>query len=285
MSDTIISKDQQEQQRKAAIRQTFNTVADHYGTGGTRFFHSAGQTMAELAGLQGNEHVLDVASGTGATALPLAQKLSRGKVTATDFSERMLEQAQHHAKIKGLNNLDFQIQDMTAMTFNNKSFDHAFCSFGLFFVEDMTGLLRHIASKVKPGGKVMVSGFCGDSFMPMVQLIFKRLQNYGIELPEQPLSWKRMAEPEQLHALFSQAGLKNVVIVRKSLGYYIDAEGWWEVVWNAGFRGVVAQLGDRLDSFRREHLAEVQELADSNGLWLEVDVNFTSGIQSDADAH
>lgn len=282
MSDTNITKEQQEEQRKSAIRQTFNTVADHYGTGGTRFFHIAGQTMAELSGLQGTEHVLDVASGTGATALPLAQKLIRGKVTATDFSEGMLEQAQRQAKTKGLNNIDFQIQDMTAMTFSAKSFDHAFCSFGLFFVEDMAGLLRHIASKVKPGGKVMVSGFCGDSFMPMVQLAFKRLRDYGIELPEQPLGWQRMAEPEQLHTLFSEAGLHNVDIVRKSLGYYIDAEGWWQVVWNAGFRGVVAQLGDRLDTFRREHLAEVQELADNNGLWLKVDVNFTSGVQADA---
>lgn len=285
MSDTIISKEQQEEQRKSAIRQTFNTVAEHYGTGGTRFFHIAGQTMADLSGLQGNEHVLDVASGTGATAIPLAQKLTRGKVTATDFSEGMLEQAQRHAKAKGLNNLDFQIQDMTAMTFNTNSFDHAFCSFGLFFVEDMVGLLRHIASKVKPDGKVMVSGFCGHSFEPMVQLAFKRLQDYGIELPEQPLGWKRMAEPEQLYTLFSEAALKDVTIVRKSLGYYIDAEGWWEVVWNAGFRGVVAQLGDSLDTFRREHLAEVQKLADSNGLWLEVDINFTSGIQSDADIY
>lgn len=276
MSTEIIKKEQKEEQRKLAIRQTFNTVADQYGVGGARFFHSAGETIAELAMLKGHEHVLDVASGTGATALPLARKLRFGKVTATDFSERMLGKAQADAKAQSLHNIDFQIQDMTAMTLQEQSFDHAFCSFGLFFVDDMVALLRHIASKVKPGGKVLASGFCGDSFMPMADLLFTRLRDYAIELPVQ-LSWKRMAEPAQIRELFTAAGINNLEIVRKSLGYFTDANGWWEVVWNAGFRGVVSQVGDRLDTFRREHLAEVQALVGQNGLWLEVDIHFAIG--------
>ena len=56
-----------------------------------------------------------------------------------------------------------------------------------------------------------------------------------------------------------------------------DVNGWWEVVWNAGFRGLVAQVGDRLEVFRREHLTEVQALVSDNGLRLEVDVNFSIG--------
>ena len=281
MSDELSINEQQQEKQKSAIRQTFNTVAEQYGEGATRFFYSAGQAIADLAELKGTEHVLDVASGTGATALPLAQKLARGKVTATDFSEGMLDKAKRRAKKIGLENIEFQIQDMTAMTLKERSFDHAFCSFGLFFVEDMVGLLRHITSKVKPGGRVMVSGFCGDSFMPMVQLTLNRLRDYGIELPAQPLSWKRMAEPEQLNSLFSDAGLADVAIVRKSLGYYIDVDGWWEIIWNAGFRGVVSQLGDQLESFRKEHLTEVKKHTDKRGLRLVIDVNFTSGVRID----
>lgn len=269
-----------EQQRKAAIRQTFDSVADAYGEGGCRFFHSAGQVMAALHDLDGHEHVLDVASGTGAAAIPLAQRLHRGRVTALDFSSGMLAQAEARALSEGLRNLDFRVGDMTALPFPDHHFDHANCAFGLFFVDDMRGLLQHIASKVRSGGRVMVSGFCGDSFMPLATLAVSRLRNYGIEVPDQPLGWKRMAEPDQLHALFTAAGLTQVTISRRSLGYYVTRDGWWDVIWNAGFRGLVSQLGARLEEYKREHLAEIETLETKKGLWLEVDVNFTSGSSS-----
>lgn len=272
-----------EAERKAAIRQTFDSVAEVYGHGGCRFFHNADQAMAALHLLNGHEHMLDVASGTGAAAIPLAQRLAAGRVSALDFSAGMLAQAALYAQRAGLNNLDFQVGDMTALPFPDQHFDHANCAFGLFFVEDMAGLLRHIASKVKPGGRVMASGFCGDSFMPLATLTLERLRRYGIDVPEQPFGWKRMAEPAQLHALFSAAGLTDVSINRQSLGYYVSAEGWWEVLWNAGFRGLMARLGPQLEDFKREHLAELAALQTEKGLWLEVDVRFSSGLRTTHD--
>lgn len=269
-----------EAQRKEAIRQTFNTVADAYGTGACRFFHISGGIMADLHDLHGHEHVLDIASGTGAAAIPLAKRLPNGKVTAVDFSPSMLAQAEQRAQQEGLPNIEFNVHDMTAMPFAENHFDHANCAFGLFFIEDMTSLLRHISSKVKPGGNVMITGFCGDSFMPASSLAMDKLRAFGLEFPEQPFGWKRMAEPEQLYTLFTDAGLEKVNITRKSFGYYTSPEGWWEVIWNAGFRGLVAQLGDRVEEFRQEHLAELESLMDDKGLWLEIDVNFTKGVKA-----
>lgn len=263
---------------KAAIRQTFDAVADAYGRGGAHFFHDAGQVMADLLPLGGHEQVLDVACGTGSTALPLARRLSVGAVTGVDLSTGMLAEAKKSAQENGLHNIDFQAADMTALPFEEDTFDHAVCSFGLFFLEDMSGLLAHIASKVKPGGRVIVSGFCGESFMPGGQLSFERLRAYGIEVPDKPMGWKLMAEPEQLQALFDSAGLASLDITRKSLGYHTDLNGWWEVMWNAGFRGLMAQLGDDLERFKQEHLAEMAALADDQGIWLEVDVNFSQGV-------
>jgi len=266
-----------EEQRRQSIQNTFNTVAPDYGLGTSRFFHLSGEIMADLLGLAGNETVLDVAAGTGATALPLARRLPRGRVTAVDFSSGMLDCASRAAAGQGLGNLDFEIHDMTRLPFARHCFDHATCSFGLFFVDDMSGALRHIANCVRPGGRLMISGFCGDSFQPMARLCLDRLRYYGLEVPDQ-IGWQRMSEPGQLQEILTQAGLHDMRIVRRSLGYYIDLEGWWDVVWNAGFRGLVAQLGDRLDEFRRAHLDDLRPLCDDRGLWLEVEVNFTSGI-------
>lgn len=275
MTDKNISN---EQLKKEAIRHTFDTVAAQYGKNGARFFHSAGEFMANALDLQGDEQVLDVASGTGATALPLARKLKNGHVTAVDFSAAMLDQARQIAKQENLHNIDYQTHDMTAMQLGERRFDIATCSFGIFFVEDMVALLQHIASKIKPGGRVMISGFSGESFMPQSQLLFEQLRVYDIEVPENPIGWKRMAEAEQLHELFNHAGLSKVTIQRQSLGYYVDLDQWWEIVWNAGFRGMVAQLGDRLEAFKKEHYLKLEKLMNEQGLWLEVDVNFTQGV-------
>ncbi len=272
MTDEVIDD---EQKSKDMIRSTFETVANAYGLGGARFFHSAGEHMAKTLNLKGNESVLDVASGTGATALPLAHRLSNGKVTAVDFSPAMLATSKTSADKDNLSNIEYHVHDMTSMPFSEQQFDHATCSFGIFFVEDMAALLTHIASKVKEGGTVLMSGFCGDSFLPAAELLFARLKAYGIEFPDQPVGWKRMAEPEQLHELCNAAGLINVDIRRESLGYYVDAEGWWEVVWNAGFRGLVAQLGDQLEAFKKEHFAELEPLMTDKGMMLPVEVNFT----------
>lgn len=270
----------EEEQIKEAIRHTFNTVADAYGSGACRFFHISGKNMAKLHELNGNEHILDLASGTGASVIPLAKRLDKGKVTGIDFSIGMLAQAREYANQEGVSNIDLHVQDMTALPFPDNHFDHANCAFGLFFIEDLNKLLSHITAKVKPGGRVMISGFCGDSFMPQSDLALNKLRDYGLEVPEQPYGWKRMAEPQQLQELYESANLKDVNITRKSIGYYTTPEGWWEVIWNAGFRGLVAQLGDRLEEFKQEHLKEVETLVDDKGLWLEIDVNYTQGVKA-----
>ncbi|MCF6323107.1 MAG: class I SAM-dependent methyltransferase [Gammaproteobacteria bacterium] len=269
---------QDEAKRKQFIQKTFNTVAEDYGLRASRFFHLSGEIMAELLELGGDESVLDVASGTGATALPLAKMLPHGEVTALDFSAGMLKQAENAASETGLSNLIFQTGDMTQLPFDKHSFDHATCAFGLFFVDDMSGTLKHIANTVKPGGKVLVSGFCGESFQPMAQLCLDRLRAYGIEVPA-VIGWKRMSEAEQLEGIFTQAGFDGVNIERRTIGYHIDLEGWWEVVWNAGFRGLVEQLDDKVAEFKQAHLNELAPFCDEKGLWLEIDLNFTCGVK------
>ncbi|MEZ5540907.1 MAG: methyltransferase domain-containing protein [Pseudomonadota bacterium] len=265
-----------ETQRKQQIRKTFDTVARDYGRGASRFFHMSGELMAALLTLRGNESVLDVAAGTGATALPLARRLPQGRVVAVDFSSGMLEEATRSAAAQGLRNISFHSHDMMQLPFARHSFDHATCAFGLFFADDMGAALKTIAATVKPGGRVLVSGFRGDSFQPMAARCLNRLRAYGLEVPE-TIAWQRMSEAVQLQEIFAQAGLDAMRIERRSIGYHIGLDGWWDVVWNAGFRGLVEQLGDRVAEFRREHLDELRPLCDDRGLWLEIEINYTSG--------
>ncbi len=264
------------------VKDTFNTVAGGYDGRALRFFPASAYHMASRLGLKGDEHVLDVACGTGNAALELARRLPRGRVTATDFSPGMLEQARRKAAASGIANIEFVERDMTDLGFTPGSFDAATCAFGIFFVLDMEAQLAHLASMVKPGGRIMITNFQESYFDPMKERFLKRLAACGVQDP--PQAWKRIANEEGCRELFRKAGLGNVIVEKKNVGYFLDnPEQWWDIVWNAGYRRLVAQLKpDDQARFKQEHLTEVAALGTEKGIWLDVPVLYTSGTTGGA---
>jgi ubiquinone/menaquinone biosynthesis C-methylase UbiE len=264
-------------QRKTLLKKTFDTVAEGYGSSGMEFFHNAAAHLPGIFTLQGHEQLLDVATGTGIAATAIAPHLPRGKVTGIDLSDGMLAQARARAQSLNLDNLELHCMDMQAIGFDDARFDAANCSFGLFFLPDMLGLLQHIACKVKPGGQVVVSSFSHDSFEPVIDLFLARIQRYGVTPPD--LTWKQISTEEQFHTLYSSAGLSDVQVYQRDIGYPMnDAEIWWRVIWYAGFRGLVAQLSEtQLAQFKQEHLAEISALRTGQGIPLNITALFASG--------
>lgn len=264
--------------RKQFIRDTFNTVAEGYDSPALDFFQKSAALLPQYFAFEGREHVLDATSGTGAAALNLAAALPRGKVSAVDMSEGMLAQAKNKALDKGLSNIEFSVMDVENLQFPNEMFDHINCSFGLFFLEDMQGLLKHLLEKLKPGGKFMSCCFTEEAFQPHADLFYERIKKYGVEIPE-TIGFKRLASVEKSKTLYESANLKNIQTYQHDVGcLQKNAEEWWDVVWYAGFRGFVNQLDqDALARFKREHLAEVSRLSNGEGIPFKVDVIFTIG--------
>lgn len=263
-------------ERKLFIQKTFNTVAEGYGNTPQRFFTLAAERLPQIFAFRGDEQVLDVACGTGIAACAVAPYLPRGKVTGLDFSSGMLTQARTNAVSRGLQNLDFVEMDMQAITLERR-FDAANCSFGLFFVSDMLAQLMHIAAKVKPGGAVVCNAFYDAAFSPNVDLFLQRIKQYGVEPPE--FSWKRVGSEDKFAALYRAAGLLDVNTVHADVSYMLaDANEWWDVVWYAGFRGLVNQLAPTdLERFKHEHLAEIQALDQGKGIPMNVQVIYAKG--------
>jgi ubiquinone/menaquinone biosynthesis C-methylase UbiE len=262
---------------KKLYKKTFNTVCDGYGHRSMRFFSKSTQQIPTYLNLNGNEDILDVATGTGYAALTIAKELPQAQITGIDFSEGMLAQALKSKREQGIENVTFVEMDMQAIDYPDNYFDVAVSAFSIFFVEDMKTQLIHIAEKVKEGGQILTTTFYDNAFVPLVNLLIDRLEKYGVNVPN--LGWKRVATKEQCLSLFKAAGLKNVTCERKPCGYYLkDASDWWYIVWNAGFRGLVNQLSQNdLEKFKREHLAEVEELKTDQGIWLEISTLYTVG--------
>jgi len=126
-----------DEQAKTILKETFDTVSTGYDDKALRFFPASARNLASLLNLRGDEHVLDVACGTGHTSLAVAGQLRRGKVTAVDFSPGMLSQARRKAAEQNVGNIEFIEMDMQNLGFADNGFDIAVCAFGIFFVEDM----------------------------------------------------------------------------------------------------------------------------------------------------
>jgi ubiquinone/menaquinone biosynthesis C-methylase UbiE len=269
-----------ERQRKTMLRETFNTISGGYDNRALRFFPESARDLAVVLNLKGDEHVLDVACGTGHAALALAARVPRGRVTGVDFSQGMLEQARKKAVLLNIRNVEFFERDMQKLGFSARMFDTAVCAFGIFFAEDMDSTLVNIIEVVKPGGQIALTAFQKYYFHPLKDLMVARLVGYGVQQP--PQTWRRIATEAGCKDLFKKAGISDVRVELRNMGYFLsNAEEWWDVVWNAGFRRMVGQLTPSDQKrFRHEHLQEVAALATREGIWLDVGVLFAIGTKA-----
>jgi len=261
-----------DQDRKKIIQQGFDAVAQGYDHPSLSFFPQTAKGMMECLELQKHHQLLDVCTGTGVVALAAAELLNEGKVTGIDLSNGMLQQAKNKASDKKLDNIEFLQMDLDKLEFANETFDVACSSFGLFFLEDMTRALKNICNVVKPGGKIAISTFTGEAFLPMSDMFLKCYESYGKEIP--PLSWKRLSTKELIEAQFAEVGITDVEVNYLPLGYHMtDAKMWWDVVWNAGYRSLLNQLTeDQKIEFKEKHMTEISELVGDEGVWFNTEV-------------
>ncbi|MBY0686972.1 demethylmenaquinone methyltransferase [Microbacterium marinilacus] len=101
------------------------------------------------------ERVLDLAAGTGASAISLAR--SGAAVVAADFSPGMIaEGRRRHGSVR---NLSFVEADATDLPFADDEFDAVTMSFGLRNVRQPKKALAELLRVTKPGGRLVICEF------------------------------------------------------------------------------------------------------------------------------
>lgn len=263
---------------KKAIQQTFNTVAEGYDRPALQFFPASAAHLTRYLAPKPGERILDVATGTGNVALSIATSEPEARITGIDFSENMLEQAMHKARQARLDNINFKAVEMPELAFDDHGFDAASCGFGIFFLDDMTSGMHAIRKKLVSRGRLVISSFHEGSFSPLSDLFANRIANYGLEPPKN--GWQRLCTQESMHTLFEESGFTQVKTFVEDVSFHMQgAEQWWELLWNAGYRGLINQLSEEdLIQFKREHLEEVNKHTSDVGLLIHINVLFGVGM-------
>jgi ubiquinone/menaquinone biosynthesis C-methylase UbiE len=273
-------------EHKQKVAAGFNLASVGYDREAVRFLALTARRLVEVVGIESNENILDVATGTGHSAIALSTFVGvRGRVTGIDIAPDMLEVARQNITKASLDNIDLQLGDAESLNFEDESFDKVVCASGIFFLPEMLAGLKEWRRVTKRGGVVAFSSFGETAFNPMRELYANRIQNnYGVVLPPSR-GFQRLNTIQKCQDLMQQAGfeLKNIEIHTEQLGYYLqNVDQWWDIVWHTGFRHSVEQIQpERLEQFKTEHLAEVGELATAKGIWLDVPVIFALGKKSD----
>jgi ubiquinone/menaquinone biosynthesis C-methylase UbiE len=160
--------------------------------------------MLEAAGVRERDTVLDVACGTGIVARRAVQTVGvHGRVVGLDATEAMLTVGERIEP-----SVEWHVGDAGDLPFESGSFDVVICQSGLMFFPDQVAAIREMWRVLKPGGRAAVQVWASceaqNAFADIVQ------EHAGPVVAGQYRTPWNLSDPEQLLALFEQAGLEGV---------------------------------------------------------------------------
>lgn len=146
------------QSLKSRLRDTwiagdFGQIAKSIETGAEEF--------VERLNLKAGTQVLDVACGTGNTALPATK--AGADVTGIDIAPNLIEQANERAKAEGLN-IVFEVGDAEALPYEDASFDVVMTMFGAMFAPRPDVTAAELKRVCRPGGLIVMANWTPEAF-------------------------------------------------------------------------------------------------------------------------
>lgn len=241
---------------------TYDEASTDYEDACRDFWRYVSTRTVDRLDLRAGARVLDVPCGTGAALSCLAERAGpNGRVVGIDYAERMLEIARGKVQAAGLENVELRVGDMTDIP-PAEPWDAIQCALGLFFVDDMPGLVGSLLGLLRPdGGRLGVAVFGEHFYEPMRSVFISAAAEVspGTHVVE---PWRRTESAATLHRIFQEAGANDVRIETDDDVLPMSSAGdWWRIVMGSGLRRSVAAMGaraaarvrERCDDYVREH--------------------------------
>ena len=222
---------------------TYNNGAVAYEEASRHYWAVFGERSAARLGLQPGDSVLDVACGSGSSALPAAELVGpQGQVVAVDLAPKMLELARRKAEQRGLLNIHFRQGDMNDLGYQDGQFDGVVCVLGIIFCEDMRKAVTELWRMLRPGGRLVITVLGPHFFTPLYK-VWKTAM-----LAERPdlkiaLPWERLNQSFTVCQLMTKAGIPSAEVTLEENRLELSSpDDWWNIVMGTGMHRYVSEL-------------------------------------------
>ncbi|HEX9711083.1 MAG TPA: class I SAM-dependent methyltransferase [Actinomycetota bacterium] len=215
------------------------------------------ETLCETVDVRAGQRVLDVATGSGNTAIAAAR---RGcEVTGVDYVPAVLERGRMRAAVERLD-VTFVEGDAEDLPFPDESFDVVLSTFGVMFAPHQERAAAELLRVCRPGGKIGLANFPPES---LAGGFFRTAARY--KLPPRgvraPVLW---GTEDRLVELFGDEVSSITLTPRAVHLRYRSAAHWFEF-----FRqhfGPIGLVHEGLEPGKRERFAnDLMELvSDAN---------------------
>jgi len=249
-----------EAKRRAAT--TYNAAADYFDDPANSFWDRFGRRTVARLDLAPGARVLDVCSGSGASAIPAAEAVGpAGQVLAVDLAEELLALGRAKAEKRGLKQMTCRQGDLLDLGLPEGGFDAVICVFGIFFIPDMPAAVRALWWQVRPGGTLAVTTWGPRIFDPMNAVFWNSVREVRPDLYKGFNPWDRITEPEAVRALLAEGGVSAPEATLENGTHPLRApEDWWTLVLGSGYRGAVDPMSpDDRERVRRANLNFARE--------------------------
>lgn len=176
--------------------------------------------IREFAPPKPTDRILDAACGDGGLTVELAQLCAYA--SGIDLSEDMIAAAMERMISSGLDNLSFQVGDVSRMEFPDGSFDMVFCRLALHHFPDPAQALREMRRVLKSPGRLILADIVASEDPA------RREAHNRIEKSRDP-SHQAMLSPRQLREIVKEAG------------FSIEQEQTWST--RRGFEDWIKRVG------------------------------------------
>lgn len=217
-----------------------------------------GELLCEAVDLRSGDDVLDVATGSGNTAISAARRFCN--VTGMDLAPESVEHARRRAEAEGME-IAFEVGDAEDLPYPDASFDVVLSTIGVMFCPDQEATANELLRVCKPGGKIGLANWTPDSFTGNM------LKTVGKHVPpppgvKPPSLW---GTEERLRELLGDE-VSSLQTTRRTYNFrYPSVEHY--VGWFREYYGPTVRAFAALDTEGQEALAgDLKELCESRNV-------------------
>ena len=231
---------------------SFGPVAANYARA---TFHTSSERLREVVELalpQADDIALDVATGTGNTALALAPFVRR--VVGLDLTREMLDQARRVTAERGVTNAEWVMGDASRLPFADDSFDLFTVRAAPHHFVDFDGFLSEAFRVLKPA--------CSAAFVDCAPPIAARDVLHEIEVRRDPSHVRSLTVEEWVQRL-EAAGFEVEVARAREMNW--DYEDWMRNM--AVAPALADELAEVIESAKGEALSQLHPERREGKLW------------------